>query len=94
MPLKVHLLKQKLNQQPKLLRSNPAKFSLFVLNDNDDDTDLDDDSIITGYRRKDVDKSHTLKPLEDEELSDYVTVRLFLARAKALEKYRQTYEKA
>lgn len=85
------LLKQKLNQQPKLLRSNPTKFSLFVLDDNDDDADLDDDSLITGYRRKDVDKSNNLQPEPKEELSDYVTVRLILARAKALAKYKETY---
>jgi hypothetical protein len=91
MPPKVLLLKQKLNQQPKLLRSNPTKFSLFVLDDNDDDTDLDDDSLITGYRRKDVDKSNNLQPEPEEELSDYVTVRLILARAKALAKYNETY---
>jgi hypothetical protein len=89
----VSLLRQRLSP-PKLLRSNPTKFSLFVLDDNDDDTGFGDEDLLTGYRRRDLDKSSKLHPLPDEELSDYVTVRLFIARAKALEKYREIYSKA
>jgi len=33
------------------------------------------------------------EPVLDEELSDYVQLRLILARAKALEKYREVYSK-
>jgi hypothetical protein len=49
---------------------------------------VDDEDIATGYRRQDLDKSAKLCP--SDELSDYVRLRLALARALAM----QAYEKA
>jgi hypothetical protein len=51
---------------------------------------IDDEDIATLYRRRDLDKSKTLKPSED--LSDYVLVRLAVARAKAMEVYRTKWQ--
>jgi len=64
------------------------------LQDNDDEIDFDDDSLLTGYRRRDLDKSRYLKPPQEQELSDYVKIRLLVARTKALEKYREIYSVA
>lgn len=86
------LLKQR-PKVPKILRSNPTKSSLLNVDDNDDDLYLDDDALSPGYRRRDLAKLAKFEPVLDEELSDYVQLRLILARAKALEKYREVYSK-
>ena len=72
--------------KPKLLRSNPLRKSLIIGGSDPADV-IDDEDLITGYRRRDLDKSKTIQ-LEDD-LSDYVLVRLALARAKAMEVYRK-----
>jgi len=46
-----------------------------------------------GYSRPKVYKVDA-KVTDDEPLSDYVTVRLAVARAKAMQKYRETYVEA
>ena len=48
---------------------------------------IDDEDLITTYRRRDLDKSDKLQP--DADLSDYVLVRLAVARAKAMATYRK-----
>jgi len=70
--------------KPKLFRSNPHKLLTILINP-DSDTYVDDDGIILGRRR-------TIKIVDEkeEELSDYVKVRLALARMKALETYRKS----
>jgi len=71
--------------KPKLFRSNPHKLITILINP-DSDTYIDDDGIIIGRRR-------TVKVEEEKEveLSDYVKIRLALARMKAMEAYRQNY---
>ena len=85
MPLKVLHLPLRIPKQ-KLLRSNPLRKSL-ILGGEDPANVIDDEDLITGYRRRDLDKSTTLKPVDD--LSDYVLVRLAVARAKAMAAYRK-----
>lgn len=82
------LLKQRI-KKPKLLRSNPTRLSLLNAQDNDDDLSFDDDSLITGYRRRDLDKSAKLVP--QDELSEHVKFRLFLARQLAMMKYKEKW---
>ena len=75
--------------KPKLLRSNPLRKSL-ILGGSDPADVIDDEDIATGYRRRDLDKSKTIEPADD--LSDYVLVRLAVARAKAMEAYRTKWQ--
>jgi hypothetical protein len=72
--------------KPKLLRSNPLRKSLIIGGSDPADV-IDDEDLITGYRRRDLDKSKTIQP--EDDLSDYVLVRLAVARAKAMEAYRK-----
>ena len=70
--------------KPKLFRSNPHKL-LTILASPDSDTYINDDGIILGRRR-------TIKIVDEkeQELSDYVKIRLLVARMKALEVYRKS----
>jgi len=61
-----------------------------ILGGSDPSDVIDDEDIATGYRRRDLDKSKTFKPADD--LSDYVLVRLAVARAKAMEVYRTKWQ--
>jgi hypothetical protein len=61
-----------------------------ILGGSDPSDVIDDEDIATGYRRRDLDKSKTFKPAND--LSDYVLVRLAVARAKAMEVYRTKWQ--
>ena len=74
--------------KPKLLRSNPLRKSL-ILGGSDPSSTIDDEDIITGYRRRDLDRSYKLEPIDD--LSDYVRFRLALARALAMEAYNKAH---
>lgn len=69
----------------KLLRSNPLRKSL-ILGGSDPSSTIDDEDLITTYRRRDLDKSDKIQP---DDLSDYVLVRLAVARAKAMAAYRK-----
>ena len=60
--------------------------SPFNINDEDDDG-YDEIDMYVGYRRPEVVRAS--KTTDDDELSPYVTVRLALARAKAMAKYRE-----
>jgi hypothetical protein len=66
-----------------LLRSN--------FNIDDEDADEDDfPDIHVAYRRQELEKcSEDCRHNKDEELSDYVLVRLALARAKAMQLYKE-----
>ena len=67
-----------------LLRSNPSEI------DDDDDDGSDEIDLHIAYRRKELEKcSEDCQHDEDEELSDYVLVRLALARAKAMLLYKE-----
>jgi hypothetical protein len=70
--------------KPKLFRSNPHKL-LIILNNPDSDTWINDDGIILDRRRP-------LRLVDEQqpELSDYVKIRLLVARMKALEVYRKS----
>ena len=74
----------------KLLRSNPHRFTTIRFHGTDPYDAPDDDYICGGSARRpkvappQVDES-------DEELSDYVQVRLAVARARAMQKYRQVH---
>ena len=58
-----------------------------ILGGSDPVNVIDDEDLITTYRRRDLDKSDKLQP--DADLSDYVLVRLAVARAKAMATYRK-----
>jgi hypothetical protein len=75
--------------KPKLLRSNPLRKSL-ILGGSDPADVIDDEDVAPGYRRRDLDRSKTFEPVDD--LSDYVLVRLAVARAKAMEAYRTKWQ--
>jgi hypothetical protein len=79
---------RKLTRKPKLLRSNPHRVP-FSLDDNDDDLGLDDDSLQTGYRRPQIVKDKV--PDKDDDISDEIKWRLFLARQLALLKYQEKW---
>jgi hypothetical protein len=67
------------------LRSNPLS-----LDDSDDDDGVDDVDFQVGFRRPDVVKiSDHDDSLDQDDLSDYVIVRLAVARARAMERYRE-----
>jgi hypothetical protein len=67
------------------LRSNPLS-----LDDSDDDDGVDDVDFQVGFRRPDIAKiSDHDDSLDQDDLSDYVTVRLAVARARAMERYRE-----
>ena len=74
----------------KLLRSNPHRFTAIRFQGTDPYDAPDDDYICSSAARRpkvapsQVDKS-------DDELSDYVQVRLAVARARAMQKYRQVH---
>jgi hypothetical protein len=86
-----HLLPRTQQRQLSLQRSNS-----FEIDDNDDDDLNDFLDIHVAYRRPSLipcdDKCHHTG---EDELSDYITVRLALARLKAIHQYReiQTEEK-
>ena len=74
----------------KLLRSNPHRFTAIRFQGTDPYDAPDDDYICGGSARRpkvtppQVDES-------DEELSDYVQVRLAVARARAMSRYRELH---
>ena len=79
-----HLLPRTQQRQLNLQRSNPSEI------DDDDDDGYDDTDLHVAYRRP------TLIPCDDRcydhdqnELSDHVLVRLAIARAKAINRYRE-----
>jgi hypothetical protein len=72
--------------KPKLLRSNPLRKSL-ILGGSDPYNTIDDEDIITSYRRRDLNKFKTFD--SEDEVSDYVKFRLFLARNLALMKLQE-----
>jgi hypothetical protein len=59
-----------------------------VDDDDDDGPDPDDISLHVGFRRPDV---YVHKHTADTDVSDYVKVRLAVARAKAMAKYKEVW---
>lgn len=85
-----HLLPRSKQKLLSLRRSNPSEI------DDGDDDGYDDIDFHVAYRRPTLipcdDKCHNH---DEDELSDHVLVRLAIARAKAIHRYRevQTMEK-
>lgn len=86
MPAKVHLPRIK---KPKLLRSNPIRFSLLNLQDSNDDIVIGDEDLYVGYRRPEVVKDSL--QVDDDELPEHIRWKLFLARQVALLKYKEAH---
>jgi hypothetical protein len=79
----------RLPPKPKLLRSNPNRFTSIRLQGSDPYDAPDDEFLCSSLARKP--RVQPFQPeLDDEELSDYVKIRLLVARVRALEKYRET----
>ena len=72
--------------KPKIFRSNPLRKTL-ILNGSDPFDTVDDEDYLPSYRRENKFKN----PNPDNDLSDYVKWRLFLARQLALFKYRKKF---
>jgi hypothetical protein len=69
------------------LRSN---LSFYIDDDDDDDDGPDAIDFQIGFRKPDIAKiSDHDGSLDQDDLSDYVTVRLAVARARAMERYRE-----
>lgn len=73
--------------KPKLLRSNPNRFTSIRLQGTDPYDAPDDEFLCASSARKP--KVIDFEPVDDEELSDYVKTRLLIARARAMQKYRE-----
>jgi hypothetical protein len=74
--------------KPKLLRSNPNRFTAIRLQGTDPYDAPDDEFLCASSARKP--KVIDFEPVDDdEELSDYVKTRLLVARARAMQKYRE-----
>jgi len=79
--------------QIKLLQksSQPCPLLNNLIDDNDDNDGLDNLDLQCGYSRPKVYKVEKTVTYFDDTFSDYVTVRLAIARAKAIQKYREIY---
>ena len=77
--------------QLKLSQQHP-QLSNLIIDDDDDDDGPEDLDCHRAYGRPKVYKViEKVVDLGDDPLSDYVVVRLAVARAKALTKYREIY---
>ena len=74
--------------KPKLLRSNPNRFTAIRLQGTDPYDAPDDEFLCASSARKPKVVNPNLVD-DDEELSEYVTIRLMVARARAMQKYRE-----
>lgn len=73
-------------RKPKLLRSNPHRFISIKVQGSDPSELLIDDEYIIVQRQY----NSLLKAPIENELSDYIKLRLFLARRLAMKKYNET----
>ena len=80
-------------KKPKLLRSNPYRLIAIKTWGLDPNQVLISDEDILVNSRRIILKIET-SLYDDEELSDYVQLRLFLARELTMSKYREIYQKA
>jgi hypothetical protein len=80
-------------KKPKLLRSNPYRLtSIRTLGIDPNLVLVDDEDILVNSRRIILKIETSLH--DNEDLTDYVNLRLFLARKLAMSKYREIYEPA
>lgn len=68
----------------KLFRSNPYRYHRIYI-DNDDEVTVDDEDIMSPYRREDL-----FKLVDVDDVSEYVRWRLFLARQLAVLRHSST----
>jgi hypothetical protein len=81
-------------RQLKLSQQRP-QLSNTIVDDNDDDGGPEELDYHRAYSRPKVYfVDEQVIDFDDEPLSDYVTVRLAVARAKAMQKYREIYKEA
>ena len=80
-------------KKPKLLRSNPHRLIAIKTWGRDPNQVLVSDEDILVNSRRIILKIET-SLTNDEELTDYVKLRLFLARELAMSKYREIYQMA
>ena len=80
-------------KKPKLLRSNPYRLIAIRTWGLDPNLVLISDEDILVNSRRIILKIET-SLIDDEELTDYVKLRLFLARTIAMSKYREIYQQA
>jgi hypothetical protein len=71
-------------KKPKLLRSNPHRYTAINFAGVDPWDAVDDEDIMPQRRYR-----FKLEPNESDELSDYVKIRLLIARSRALKKFAQ-----
>jgi hypothetical protein len=69
----------------KLLRGNPHRVTHIIIDDDEDDF-IDDEGIMTAYRRRDLSKIK-----HPDDISEKVRWKLFLARQLALIKFREKW---
>lgn len=74
----------------KILRSNPHRFTAIRFQGTDPYDAPDDDYICSSSARRPKVATSQSDDLDDE-LSEYVLVRLAVARARAMARYRQLY---
>ena len=80
-------------KKPKLLRSNPYRLiAIRYWGLDPNNVLIGDEDILVNSRRIILRIETSLH--DDEELSDYVKLRLFLAREMAMSKYREIYKTA
>jgi len=73
-------------KKPKLLRSNPHRYTAINFAGVDPWDAVDDEDIIPQPRYR-----FKLEPNEPDELSDHVKIRLLVARTRALKKFVETH---
>ena len=66
---------------------NQLRSNTFTLDDHDNDNDVDDVDLQVGFRRQEI--ADQFEDLDQDDLSDYITVRLAVARARAMERYHE-----
>ena len=94
MLLKVLSLPKTKKLQLKLSQPYP-RLSDLIIDDDDDDDGPEELDFHRAYSRPKVYKvEQQVTDFDDEPLSDYVTVRLAVARAKSMQKYREIYNEA
>ena len=77
-------------KKPKLLRSNPLRFSLIRLRGVDPTLlTVDDEALCCAYRRVKIVQDQPDQ--DDDELSDHVSIRLQLARYLAIKRYQEVW---
>ena len=79
----------RLPPKPKLLRSNPNRFTAIRLQGTNPYDAPDDEFLCSSLARKPRVRPFQPDLDDDEQLGDYVKTRLLIARIRALEKYRE-----